>query len=111
MAGFGALSAAALPPLHVVPVLLICLPALLRGVGCAGTWRGAAAAGFWFGFGHHLAGLYWITEAILVEAARFWWLVPLAVPMLAALMAVFIALPCAAARLVPAGWPRLGSRL
>ena len=107
MAGFGLLSAAALPPVHLVPVLLICLPALLRGIGRTGGWRGAAAAGFWFGFGHHLAGLYWLTEAILVEAARFWWLVPLAVPMLAAVMAVFIALPCAVARLVPAGWPRL----
>ena len=33
------------------------------------------------------SGLYWITEAILFEAARFWWLVPLAVPALAAVLA------------------------
>ena len=30
-------------------------------------------------------------EAILFEAARFWWLVPLAVPALAAVLAVFVA--------------------
>ena len=32
--------------------------------------RGAAAIGFWFGFGHQVAGLYWMTEAILIEADR-----------------------------------------
>ena len=58
-----------------------------------GRFRGAASRGWWFGFGYHLIGLYWITEAILFEAARFWWLVPLAVPALAAVLAVFIAIP------------------
>ncbi len=67
----------------------------------------AARRGWWFGFGHHLLGkLYWITEAILFEADRFWWLVPLAVPATAAGLALFIAAACAVARLAPAGWPR-----
>jgi apolipoprotein N-acyltransferase len=99
----GLLSAAALPPLHVLPVLLLCLPGLLFLVSASRNARGAAGIGFLFGFGHHIVGLYWITEAILVEAARFWWLVPIAVPMLAAVLAVFIALPCAMARLAPNG--------
>jgi apolipoprotein N-acyltransferase len=103
----GLVSAAALPPVHAVPVLLLCLPGLLWLIGKRRDWRGAAAIGFWFGLGHHVAGLYWITDAILVEAARFWWLVPLAVPTLAALLAIFLVLPCAVARLVPAGWPRV----
>jgi len=102
----GLASAAALPPVHAVPVLLLCLPGLLALIGARRDWRGAAAIGFWFGFGHHVAGLYWITEAILIEAARFWWLVPLAVPLLAAVLAIFLVLPCAVARLVPAGWAR-----
>ena len=54
----------------------------------------AARRGWWFGLGHHVLGLYWITEAILFEAARFWWLVPLAVPALAAALALFIAAAC-----------------
>ena len=54
-----------------------------------------------------MLGLYWITEAIMLESARYWWLVPLAVPALSALLALFIAVPCAAARLVPAGWRRV----
>ena len=94
----GALSAAALPPFHVLPVLLLAVPGLLILVDAARSWRQAAWIGFWFGFGHHLVGLYWITDAILVEAARFWWLVPLAVPALSAALALFIALACGVAR-------------
>lgn len=102
----GALAAAALPPLHVIPVLAVAVPGLLILIGTKKTWVGAAATGFWFGFGHHVAGLYWVTEAILFEAARFWWLVPLAVPALAAVMAAFIAVACGTARLFRTGWPR-----
>ena len=66
--------------------------------------RGAAGGS---GFGLHVIGLYWITEAILFEADRFWWLVPLAVPAVAAGLALFIAAACALARLARAGWPRV----
>jgi apolipoprotein N-acyltransferase len=67
----------------------------------------AARRGWWFGLGHHVLGLYWVTEAILFEAARFWWLVPLAVPALAAALALFIAAACLLARCAPPGWPRV----
>jgi apolipoprotein N-acyltransferase len=89
----GVLAALALPPLAALPVLLVAFPVLLALVNAAGRGIVAARRGWWFGFGYHLIGLYWITEAILFEAARFWWLVPLAVPALAAVLAVFIALP------------------
>ena len=103
----GAVAALALPPVHAVPVLWLVVPALLGLVGAQlGRW-GAFRVGFWFGFGHHLVGLYWITEAILIESARYWWLVPLAVPALAAVMAVFIAVACGVARWFPAGWARV----
>ena len=96
-----------MPPIYAVPVLLIAVPGLLTLIGAQVQARGAAWIGFWFGFGHHVVGLYWITEAILVEASTFWWVVPWAVPALAAVLAVFIAVPCAAARAVPAGWRRV----
>lgn len=89
----GALAALALPPMHVLPVLLVAFPILLAQINTAGRAIVAARRGWWFGFGYHLIGLYWITEAILIEAARFWWLVPLAVPALAAVLAAFIAVP------------------
>jgi apolipoprotein N-acyltransferase len=102
----GAISAAALPPVCAVPVLLGTVPGLLALIDGAATPRQAARRGWWFGLGHHVLGLYWITEAILVEAARFWWLVPLAVPALAAVLAVFIAVPVGVAKLARPGWPR-----
>ncbi len=104
--GLGALAALALPPIFVLPALLVSLPGLLALIGAQPRIGGAAWVGFWFGFGLHVVGLYWITEAILFEAARFWWLVPLAVPGLAAVLALFVALPCAVARAAAPGWPR-----
>jgi apolipoprotein N-acyltransferase len=118
----GGISALALPPLYLLPSLLIGIPALLcliqgargsvvapggRGSVIARGARGAVIAarrGWWFGFGLHVVGLYWITEAILIEAARFWWLVPLAVPALAAVLAMFIAVPAAVAWCARPGW-------
>ncbi len=102
----GALSALALPPLGVLPVLLVGFPGLLTLLDAAPRAGTAFRRGYAFGFGHHLVGLYWITEAILVKADQFWWLVPFAVPVTAAGLAPFIALPCAACRLAPAGWRR-----
>ncbi len=103
--GLGLLSGLALTPVHAIPVLLVAVPGLLALIGGRGV-RAAAIMGFWFGFGHHLIGLYWITDAILFEADRFWWLVPLAVPALSAVLAVFIAVPCAVAWRARPGWPR-----
>jgi len=105
-AGFGAIAAAALPPLHLIPVLLVAIPGLLALLGDNPSWRTGLRLGWWFGFGHHLFGLYWITEAILVEAARFWWFVPIAVPALSAFEALFIAPAVAVAGRVPPGWRR-----
>ncbi len=105
--GFGALAAAALPPMFALPVLLISVPALLVLVGATPNASVAARRGWWFSFGNNLIGLYWITEAILVEAARYWWCVPLAVPALAATLALSVAFAAGMARLAAPGWPRL----
>ena len=105
----GAMSALALPPFHAIPLLLLTVPCLLALIGLATTPGRAARAGFWFGLGLNLVGLYWITDAILFEAARFWWLVPLAVPALSVVMAVFVAVPCLIAWYAPPGWRRLAA--
>jgi apolipoprotein N-acyltransferase len=103
----GVLAAGALPPFTIVPLLLVAIPGLLLVIGRARTWRVAAAAGLAFGMGYHLAGLYWVTNAVLVMAEQFWWAVPITVPLLAAVLGLFIAIPCALARLAPAGWRRV----
>jgi apolipoprotein N-acyltransferase len=100
----GAISALALPPLYGLPALLIGIPALLCLIQGAREPAVAARRGWWFGFGLYVVGLYWITEAILFEAARFWWLVPFAVPGLAAILAVFVAFPAAVAWWARPGW-------
>ncbi len=108
LAGFlGVVAAGALPPLNLVPLLFVAMPGLLALLGRAASWRGAAARGLVFGLFHHMAGLYWVTNAILVMAAEFWWAVPIAVPLLALVLALFIAVACGVARLAPAGWRRL----
>ncbi len=103
----GALAAAALPPVFLLPVLLVSVPGLLALLDRSTTPWMAARRGFWFGFGHHLCGLYWMTEAILVEAAQFWWFVPFAVPLTAAVLALFVAATCTVAWWAPAGWRRV----
>lgn len=107
MLGAGIVAAASLPPVHAIPVLLVCIPGLLAALSATTGFSSAFRRGWWFGFGLNLIGLYWITEAILIEAERFWWLVPLAVPALAAVMAVFVAFACAFARYAAPGWPRV----
>ena len=92
---YGGLSAMALPPLHIFPLLFISLPGLFSEIRRASNRRIAFLVGLTFGFVHHIFGLYWITEAVLLRARLFWWLIPIAVPLLAATLALFIAIPCA----------------
>jgi apolipoprotein N-acyltransferase len=54
--------------------------------------------GWWFGFGYFLAGLYWVGYAFLVDAKTFGWLLPVAVTVLPAGLAVFTGLGVALAR-------------
>ncbi len=101
------MAALALPPVHLLPVLLLSLPALLVMVSEAPDARRAALIGLFWGWGFHVAGLHWLTIAVLTEVERFWWLVPVAVPALALPLGAFTALPALAARLAAPGWPRV----
>jgi len=105
--GLGVLAAAALPPLHLVPLLWLALPGLLVLVDAAPTWRAAGWRCFAFGLGHHVAGLFWITEALIIEAERAWFLIPVAVPAVAGLLALFLAPAGIAAWFARPGWPRV----
>jgi apolipoprotein N-acyltransferase len=104
----GALSALAMAPFNAWPVLLLTFPVavwLIDGAG-AGRLRGipaAAMAGWWFGLGYFVPGLYWIGNAFLVDAPTFGWLLPFAVLGLPAYLALFTALGFALARLMWTG--------
>ncbi|MFZ1105081.1 MAG: apolipoprotein N-acyltransferase, partial [Hyphomicrobiaceae bacterium] len=110
-AGAGAVSALAMAPFFLWPVLWLTLPALVWLIDGAvarhaeeGSWRrrlaAAAETGWWWGFGYFLAGLYWIGEAFLVEAETFAVLMPLAVVLMPAGLALFHAAAAALAAMV-----------
>lgn len=109
----GALSALAFAPFNIWPVMFVTLPiaVLLIDGAAAGRWGGLAAAalsGWWFGFGFFLAGLYWVGYAFLVDADQFGWLLPIAVTLLPAGLALFMALGFALARVI---WTKDAGRI
>lgn len=99
MIGAGALAAAAMPPLGVVPVLVLAFLPLMRVIGGGAGLRQVLTAGWLWGFGHFVAGLYWVGNAMLVDPDRHGWMIPFAVGGLAAILAVFPALAAALTRL------------
>ncbi|SFK39803.1 apolipoprotein N-acyltransferase [Methylocapsa palsarum] len=54
----------------------------------AGAWS-AFGAGWWWGFGYFVAGLWWLGAAFLVDADEFLWALPLGVAGLPAYLAIF----------------------
>ena len=107
----GAIGALALPPFDFLPAMLAPMMAavwLIDGsavVGASGrsagrSMRSAFAAGWWWGFGYFVAGLWWLGAAFLVEADKFAWALPLGVLALPAGLAFFPAIGFAIARLL-----------
>jgi apolipoprotein N-acyltransferase len=107
--GLGAASMLGFAPFHFWPLLFVILPAfvwLLDGIaeseadrsrGGKPQWRQAMLAGWWFGFGFFVTGLYWTGFAFFVEADKYALLVPLAVAAFPAGLAIFFALASGAA--------------
>ena len=100
---FGLLAVGALPPLYIVPLAAVSFVGFLWLLAGAPTGRAAFLAGWGFGFGYFAGGLYWVTEALLTDTERFGWMVPLAVPILAGGLALFIALVALATQLTRTG--------
>ncbi|MBI2236570.1 MAG: apolipoprotein N-acyltransferase [Magnetospirillum sp.] len=100
LAGLGGLAALALPPVHLLPVLLLSLPGLVWILDGSRDRKAAFGAGWWFGAGWFSAGLYWISHALLTDPARFGWMIPFAVFGLSGVLAVFLGLATLATRLL-----------
>ena len=109
----GVVTVLGLAPIDMWPLLFLTFPIpiwLIDGA-TARRWGGvpsAAAAGWWFGFGYFLAGLYWVGHAFLVDAKTFGWLLPIAVLALPAGLALFTSLGFALARAL---WTRGPTRV
>jgi apolipoprotein N-acyltransferase len=108
----GAASALAMAPINAWPVLFVTFSIavwLIDGsADRAGGIRSAAIAGWCFGFGYFLAGVYWVGYAFLVDAKTFGWLLPFAVGGLPAYLALYIAAGFALARFL---WVRGAMRV
>src|SRR5690606_35808566 len=84
----GAVAALAQPPVDFFAVGFVPFPVLGRlrdgaaGSPGEGLFRRTARPfliGWWFGFGYFLMGLWWVGNALLVEAELFAWALPFAV--------------------------------
>lgn len=95
----GLISALAFAPIHAVPVLLVSFTGLIwlfqsdvSAGSEGGRKRRAALAffiGWWFGLGHFMAGLYWISLSFLVDAKTFAWMIPFALGGITGVLAIY----------------------
>lgn len=107
----GAGAALAQPPFDFFAACFIAFPILVWLLdGAVGSGRGplmrllpAFTTGWWFGFGYFLLGLWWIGNALLVDADNFAWAWPFAVVGLPAFLALFYGLAAFLARLAWSG--------
>ncbi|WP_117195370.1 apolipoprotein N-acyltransferase [Rhizobium terrae] len=104
----GAVGALALPPFGFFAALFISFTLLVWLMDGStghpdGGWvtrlRSAFLLGWVFGFGYFVASLWWLGNALLVEADEFAWALPLAVFGLPAYLALFYGLATAIARI------------
>lgn len=107
-AAAGAIAVLAQAPFDFMAVCFISFPVLVwlldgatadSGSGILRRLAPAFATGWWFGLGYFVAGLWWVGNALLVEAESFAWALPLAVFLLPAALALFYGLATALARL------------
>ena len=105
----GAIGALALPPFSLVGLIVAPMTVAVWLIDGATDSSGARplsaglrmafGAGWWMGLGYFVCGLWWVGSAVLVDADKFAWALPLAVIALPAGLAVFPALGFAVARL------------
>ena len=105
----GLFTVLALPPFGIFIVPFLTFPVLVwlmdgaSGNPDHGLLRRAFPAfaiGWCFGFGYFLGGLWWLGNALLVEADDFAWALPLAVIGLPAVLAVYYGLATVLARML-----------
>ena len=74
----GVAATAALPPLFLVPLLIPAFTGLAWLLDAAPSRAATFWLGWSFGAGFFATGLYWISNALLVDPVRFGWMIPFA---------------------------------
>ena len=93
----GAVAALAFAPANALPLFAIGVIGLMWMAEVAERRRAAFWTGWWWGFGHCLAGFFWIANSFLIDPKHFGWMVPPVIAGLAAYMAIYPALAVTAA--------------
>jgi apolipoprotein N-acyltransferase len=104
----GSLSVLAFAPVFASPILFATFPILIWLIDGSQRPHDAAVAGWWFAFGYFFFNLFWIGEAFLVEADKFAWLLPFAITLLPAGLAILWACAAYVARHL---WPTGAARI
>lgn len=108
----GLLSALSFAPFGLFPFLLVAFAVLVLTIDGARSRPkpigNALLAGWSFGFGHFLAGLYWVAYAFLVDPTAHEWQIPFVLTLFPGGLAIFPAVACAAAaRMWSKGFARI----
>ena len=117
--GAGAIGALAFPPFGFFAALFVSFTLLVwlidgaTGNPDGGVWsRGwkTFTIGWLFGLGYFVAGLWWMGNALLLEAEEFAWALPFAILGLPACLAIFYGLAVMLANLLWSdGWGRIAA--
>lgn len=99
LAGAGA--ALAMAPVYALPLLAVGFTVLILLMDGASVHvrkrRSGFAAGWFFGFGYFLVGVYWMSFSMFVQADQFAWMAPFAILGMPAFLGLFFGAACAAA--------------
>jgi apolipoprotein N-acyltransferase len=91
--GAGLCGALAMAPFYFLPLLAVAFTVLIllidKSASDARPLRAAFSAGWFFGFGYFLAGVYWMAFSFFVQAEQFAWMAPFAITAMPAGLALF----------------------
>lgn len=86
----GAICALAFAPFHFFIAAIISVSSFYFLIEKkSDTVKQAAILGFCYGYGYFLAGVYWISISLMVDAKQFAWLIPFALTLLPSILALY----------------------
>ncbi|MBM5783019.1 MAG: apolipoprotein N-acyltransferase [Pelagibacterales bacterium] len=88
----GAVCNLAFAPFHWFFPILISIPIFYFLISVAKNRKETFWFGWFYGFGYFVAGIYWISISLLVDAKQFAWLIPFAATLIPAVLAIYFAL-------------------
>lgn len=85
----GAMVTLLFSPFEYILFLFPALSGLFLLVEMAESRRQSFMTGWWFGLGMYVSGLYWIANAMLVDAEQFGWMIPFVVVGMNGVLAIY----------------------